>query len=41
MAVASPLLSAIRPGAAPRMIQLAAVRRSLPLPPETILETQV
>ncbi len=40
MAVSNPLLSAIRSGAAPKMIKLAAARGSLPLPPEILLEAQ-
>jgi len=40
MAIANPLLSAIRSGAAPKMIKLAAARGSLPLPPEILLEAQ-
>lgn len=41
MAVTNPLLSAVKTGAAPRMVKLAAVSGSLPLPPEILMEIQI
>jgi len=41
MGIPNPLLNAIKTGAAPRMIRLAAAKGALPMPPDVLLESQV
>lgn len=41
MGIPNPLLNAIKSGAAPKMIKLAAAKGALPMPPDVLLESQV